>query len=78
MWRFFREKLREKPVYMNVLGSMVYGVREGVFSYFLNTLIFSITANEFVIGLNTTGRGIVAMIAYYFWERYATGRPGPS
>jgi YQGE family putative transporter len=66
MWRFIKEKLREKPVYMNVLGSIVYGVREGVFSYFLNILIFSVTSNELIIGLNTTGRGVLAMVAYYF------------
>ncbi len=66
LWEFIRDKLPEKPVLLTLLGYMVYGIRDGVYMYYLNILIYSITPNEFIVGMSTTGRGVLAIIAYFF------------
>lgn len=66
LWEFLRDKLPDKPVLLTMLGYMVYGVRDGVYMYYLNILIYSITPNEFIVGMSTTGRGVLAIIAYFF------------
>ncbi len=47
-----------------------YGIRDGLFLYYLNLLIFTTTSNELIIGLNTTGRGILIMIVYTLIAKY--------
>lgn len=69
LWRFLHEKTRVKTVYLNLLGNVLYGARDGVYMYFLNILVYSMTANELIIGFNITGRGVLSMAVFYFAGR---------
>jgi YQGE family putative transporter len=74
LWLFIRDNIYKKPIYRLMLGGLVFGIRDGVFMYFLNILIYSFTVNEFVIGLNITARGILSMVAFYLGGKIRTNR----
>jgi len=63
-YRFLVSRTFSKPVLYTMLGYTVYGIREGVYLYYLNIMVFSMTGSEFLVGLGTAGRGIMAMLAY--------------
>jgi YQGE family putative transporter len=70
--RFMKYDLRDKLVAKMCWSHLFYGIRDGLFMYYLNLLIFSTTANEFIIGVNTTGRSILVMITFALIAKYNT------
>ncbi|MCL2081225.1 MAG: hypothetical protein FWH16_03890 [Oscillospiraceae bacterium] len=72
--RLIKNDLRDRLVSGLLLAHIFYGVREGLFMYYLNLLVFRTTASEFVMGINTTGRGILIMVTYMLIARYNTPR----
>jgi len=70
--RLIKYDLRDKLVSKMGLAHMFYGIRDGLFMYYLNLLIFSATASEFIIGINTTGRGILVILTFTLIAKYNT------
>lgn len=70
--RIIKYDLRDKLVSKMALAHVFYGIREGLFSYYLNLLIFTATSSELIIGFNTTGRSVLVMITYTLIAKYNT------
>lgn len=70
--RLIKYDLRNKLVSKMALAHIFYGIREGLFMYYLNLLIFSTTSSELVIGINTTGRSVLVMLTYTLLAKYNT------
>ena len=52
--------------------NILYGIREGVYSYFFNLLIFSRIDSEFVLGLNVTARCALAILTFIVMGKVLT------
>ncbi len=68
-----RRRLKGPLMYMS-LGNVFYGLRDGIFLYYLNVLLFSQTSDELVVGLATTARSVVALLVFQLVIRRLTPR----
>lgn len=69
-----REHWSGKILNYSMICEFIRGLRNGVYAYYFNILIFSMTSNEFVLGLTTTVKGAVAMLIFYLIGRRVLGR----
>lgn len=62
---FFDKKFR-------IINSAFFmlGLKEGVFMFFLNALLFKIARNEFIIGLNSMLGGLIGIVASYVASKW--------
>jgi YQGE family putative transporter len=70
--RLIKHDLSDKLVNKMCWSHLFYGIRDGLFMYYLNLLIFTATASEFIIGINTTGRSILVMLTFALITKYNT------
>ena len=62
---FFRRSfMKSKVLRMISYAELLRGARDGVFLFYLNILIYSMTSNEFVIALSITARGLSLMLIF--------------
>lgn len=64
-----RRMYHEKVLNYSMLGEFLRGLRDGVYAFYLNILIFSMTSNELVLGLTTTCKGAAAILIFYLLGR---------
>ena len=57
-----------------LLMELFRGLREGVFAFFLNIVLFEIVASESIVGLNAFLAGAASIVAAWLYGRIATPR----
>ena len=69
LFPIIREFWRERVLNDSILCEFIRGLRSGLYVYYFNILIFSMTSNEFVLGLTSTIKGAAAMLIFYLLGR---------
>lgn len=64
-----RDALHSRPFLLAGIAETFKGVREGVFTFFLNVLLFECIQSEFLVGINTFLVGIVSIFACWLLGR---------
>lgn len=64
-----RDALHSRPFLLAGLAETFKGVREGVFTFFLNVLLFECIQSEFLVGVNTLLVGIVSIFGCWLLGR---------
>ena len=62
-----------------MIGFFFYGIRDGVFSYYLNLLIYQLASGSggtMILGFNITGRALVTMGVFFLLSSRITRRQG--
>lgn len=69
-----REFWHEKVLNDSIVCEFIRGLRSGLYTYYFNILIFSMTSNEFILGITSTIKGAAAMLIFYLLGRRNIGR----
>ncbi len=62
---FFKVLPKSRAMKNMVLQEIFRGARDGVFFYYLNVLIFSMTSNELVTGLSASARALMGIATFF-------------
>lgn len=69
LWPVVKKMWHKKVVNLGIAGEFISGLRGGVYAFYLSVLIYSMTSNEFILGLSDTIKGAVAILASYMLSR---------
>lgn len=67
--RVFRSVLRGRAERAAMFSSMLIGVYTGLLSFFLNILLFSMIASEYLVSLNSSLGGVCAILGSFLYMR---------
>lgn len=71
-WVYLKEQYRKTTVNALSLTHFFYGLRDGVYMYFINILIFEMISSELILGLSITGRSILVIITFILIGKFLT------
>lgn len=69
LFPLIREFWHEKVLNDSIICEFIRGLRSGLYGYYFNILIFSMTSNEFVLGMTSTVKGAAAILIFYLLGR---------
>ncbi len=64
-----KKNWRDRAFIDYAFGETFRGIRDGVYLYYLNVLIFSLTGDELIIGLSIAGKCAIAMLVFFLIAR---------
>jgi hypothetical protein len=62
---FFRDAENIRAAVSVMAGQFLLGLRQGIYTYYFNILIFSLTSNEFILGVKNMLAGLSSIAAFY-------------
>lgn len=68
----FRLLFRHKPIHTMFWAELIRGLREGIFGFILNILLYQLIRNEALIGFNTLLSGAASIISFIIITRVVT------
>jgi predicted MFS family arabinose efflux permease len=72
-WRFLKQYVREPVVRYMLLTIFFFGLREALFAFYLNILVFELAGgSELAVGVTTTLKGVGAMLMFLFIGKLLT------
>ena len=74
---FFRRDFLRKRNFLILIVYFFYGIRDGVFSYYLNLIVFGLSSSGYgtmILGFNMTGRALMSMLMYFLLSAKLTRR----
>ncbi|MDR0248218.1 MAG: MFS transporter [Oscillospiraceae bacterium] len=63
-------EIKDRAIASMVLMAVFYGLRDGIYLYYLNILIYTLARNEMAVGLGIAARSVVAMLAWLLLARF--------
>jgi YQGE family putative transporter len=83
VWGFLRYELKERRTRLIMAGFLLYGFRDGVFSYYISLLIYQMASGgggtgtgTLLLGFNITARALVSMAVYWGLNAKLTRKQG--
>ena len=70
----FRHEMGDPLVSSLAWAHFFFGIRDGMFMFYLNLLIFTTTSNEFIMGMNNTLRSVIVIALYAVIARHNTSK----
>jgi len=79
VWGLLRYDWRDRRILFILVSFIFYGIRDGVFSYYLNLMIYQMASGgggTLILGFNITGRSLVCMGVYWLLSAKLTREQG--